>query len=165
MIVVDTNFLILLIDPDSTQNTNRRADRVRHFIETLAKSKEEIMIPAPSLAELVAGRAERVEEISETVKNLKNFSVQEFDTVIAIQTGELISFAHSRIPSNNRLPGWRVAMKYDAMIAAMALVRGARALCTTDMGLTKYLEGSSVKVIDVDDLPLPSEDTQSSLAI
>lgn len=41
MIVVDTSFLVLLIDPDSTQNTDREADRVRHFIEVLSASKEE----------------------------------------------------------------------------------------------------------------------------
>lgn len=165
MIVVDTNFLILMIDPTSTQNTNRRADRVRYFIDMLTKSREEITIPAPSLAELVAGRADRVEEIVETVRSLKAFSVQPFDTVIAIETGERVSSAQEKVPAEARLPGWKVAMKYDAMIASTAIVRGARALYTTDTGLAKYLEGTSVAVHLVDDLPLPPEELQKQLPL
>jgi predicted nucleic acid-binding protein len=130
MIVVDTNFLVLLIDPDSTQNTNRNADRVRNFIKTLSSSREEVMIPAPSLAELVAGRANRVEEIVEIVRKMRSFQVQSFDTVIAIETGERIAAAMDKVPADQRLPGWKVAMKYDAMIASTAIVRGARAVYT-----------------------------------
>jgi predicted nucleic acid-binding protein len=163
MIVVDTNFLVLLIDPDSTQNVNRRADRVRHFIDTLAASKEEVMIPAPALAELVAGRVERVEEIVEAVRKLKIFSVQAFDPVIAIETGERIAAVREKTPENERLPGWKVVMKYDAMIAATAIVRGARALYTLDKGFEKYLEGTAVKIYLLDDLPLPPEDPQQHL--
>ncbi|BCH21314.1 hypothetical protein MesoLjLc_10890 [Mesorhizobium sp. L-8-10] len=163
MIVVDTNFLVLMIDPTSTQDTNRRSDRVRHFVETVSKSKEEITIPAPALAELVAGRADRVEEIVEAVRSLKVFSVQQFDTVIAIETGERIALAQSQVPADQRVPGWKVAMKYDAMIAATAIVRGARAIYTTDRGFEKYLQGTAVLVNLVDDLPLPPEDPQGHL--
>jgi len=163
MIVVDTNFLIFLIDPSSALDGNRNADRVHCFIEHLEKNKEQIMIPAPTLTELVAGRAERVEEVIETIKGLKNFSVQEFDMVIAIQAGELIAKIKERIPKKEQLPGWKVAMKYDAMIAATALVRGARALYTSDNDMKKYLLGSVVDVIRIEDLPLPEEDPQQSL--
>lgn len=163
MIVVDTSFLVLLIDPDSTQNANRAADRVRHFIDTLSASKEEVMIAAPSLAELVAGRVERVEEIVETVRRFKIFSVQDFDPVIAIETGERIADAMQQVPKDQRPPGWKVAMKYDAMIAATAIVRGARGLYTTDQGFGRYLQGSGVQIVMVDDLPLPPEDPQKTL--
>lgn len=165
MIVVDTNFLILLIDPDSTQNVNRDSDRVRHFIDTLSASREEVLIPAPSLAELVAGRVQRVEEIVETVRKLKIFSLQALDPVIAIETGERIAASMETVPIDQRPAGWKVAMKYDAMIAATAIVRGARALYTTDHGFEKYLKGTSVEVLLVKQLPLPPEDPQGKLAV
>jgi predicted nucleic acid-binding protein len=165
MIVVDTNFLVLLVDPDSTQNLNREADRVRYFIEMLSASKEEVMIPAPSLAELVAGRVERVEEIVETVRRLKVFTVQAFDPVIAIETGERIAAAMEKIRREQRPPGWKVVMKYDAMIAATAIVRGARALYTTDTGFERYLQDTSVQICHVNQLPLPPEDPQGRLSV
>ena len=163
MVVVDTNFLILMIDPGSTQNTNNRVDRVRHFISEISKSGEAIVIPSPALAELVAGRASRVEEIVETIRQFRVMEIQALDTVIAIETGERIAAVQARIPEAQRLPGWKVAMKYDAMVAATALVRGARAVVTTDDGFEKYLERSPVSVLRIDDLPLPPDDPQSDM--
>ncbi|MGV1769492.1 type II toxin-antitoxin system VapC family toxin [Agrobacterium vitis] len=163
MIVVDTNFLVLLLDPDSTQNQNREADRVRFFIDTISSSKEEVMIPAPSLAELVAGRVEKVEEIVETVRRFRVLCVQPFDQVIAIETGERIATARTRISEADKVLGWKVSMKYDAMIAATAIVRGARAIYTTDHGFKKYLEGTGVEICYVDTMPLPPEDPQHKM--
>jgi predicted nucleic acid-binding protein len=165
MIVVDTGFLILLVDPESTQNLDRAADRVRYFIDELSRTKEEVLIPAPSLAELVAGRVDRVEEIVETVRRLKTFSLQAFDPVTAIETGERIAAVLQSSQADPRPSGWKVAMKYDAMIAATAIVRGARAIYTTDLGFEKYLVGTSVNVVLVSQLPLPPEDPQGNLAI
>jgi predicted nucleic acid-binding protein len=164
MIVVDTNFLIFMIDPASTQDKNGRADRVNYFLKTLPKNTV-IMVPAPSLAEFVAGRARRVEEMVETLRKQKGFSVQSFDEVIAIETGERIAQVIDKMPENQKPPGWRVAMKYDAMIAATAVVRGASELYTDDAGLGKYLEGSSVNLRMIDDLPLPPEDPQRKLQL
>jgi predicted nucleic acid-binding protein len=163
MIVVDTNFLILMIDPSSTQNTNRRVDRVLHFLETVAKDNQLIVIPAPCIAELVAGRAEQIEEIVETIRRLKGFSVQAFDQVIAIETGERIAAVQSKLAISDRTPGWKVAMKFDAMIAATALVRGASAVYTSDHSFGKYLDGTSVRIVQIDDMPLPPENPQHNL--
>jgi hypothetical protein len=58
----------------------------------------------------------------ELIRKQKGFSVQAFDEVIAIETGERIAQVIDKIPEDQRLPGWRVAMKYDAMIAATAVV-------------------------------------------
>lgn len=165
MIVIDTGFLILLVDPESTQNLDRAADRVRNFIDELSRTKEEVLIPAPSLAELVAGRVERVEEIVEIIRRLKTFSLQPFDAVTAIETGERIAAVLQSDKADLRPSGWKVAMKYDAMIAATAIVRGARAIYTTDHGFEKYLVGTSVEVVLVSQLPLPPEDPQGSLAV
>lgn len=165
MIVVDTNFLVLLIDPQSTQNENRRPERVSYFIESLIKSPREILVPAPSIAELVAGRADRIDEIVSALKAVRLISIQPFDEVTAIETGDRIAFAIKNTPAHDRPPNWKVAMKYDAMIAATAIVRGASALYTTDNGFAKYLNGSSVEVVMIDDLPLPPEDPQGMLPV
>ncbi|WFS01741.1 type II toxin-antitoxin system VapC family toxin [Rhizobium tumorigenes] len=164
MIVVDTNFLIFMIDPASTQDKNGRSQRIQHFLQQLPKNTV-ITVPAPSLAEFVAGRAQRVEEMVEIIRRQRGFIVQAFDEVIAIETGERIAQVVDKIPDNQKLPGWRVAMKYDAMIAATAIVRGASELYTGDTGLGKYLEGSTVELRMIDDLPMPPEDAQRKLPL
>ncbi|MBB3978960.1 putative nucleic acid-binding protein [Rhizobium azooxidifex] len=108
---------------------------------------------------------DRVDEIVETVRRVKVFSVQAFDPVIAIETGERIAAAMQSVPSGQRPPGWKVAMKYDAMIAATAIVRGARALYTADQGFEKYLQGTGVEICQVSELPLPPEDPQTKLQL
>ncbi|MBC7314265.1 MAG: PIN domain-containing protein, partial [Rhizobium sp.] len=98
-------------------------------------------------------------------RKLKVFSLQALDPVIAIETGERIAASMETVPIDQRPAGWKVAMKYDAMIAATAIVRGARALYTTDHGFEKYLKGTSVEVLLVKQLPLPPEDPQGKLAV
>jgi predicted nucleic acid-binding protein len=164
MIVVDTNFLIFMIDPTSTDDEKGRSQRVQHFLQGLPKSTV-ITVPAPSLAEFVAGRAQRIEEMVEIIRKQRGFVVQAFDEVIAIETGERIAQAMDKIPQSQRLPGWRVAMKYDAMIAATAIVRGASELYTDDPGLKKYLEGSTIELKMIGDLPMPTADPQQKLQL
>lgn len=162
MIVVDANFLVLLLDPDAMPHLDRGRERIEFFIRELAKDKAEIVIPAPVIAEIVAGRIDRIEEIVEALLRSRYFSVQPFDAVIAIETGELIKRAQDRIPPAQRLPGWKVAMKYDAMIAATAKVRRAKAVCTDDAGLSAHLRDTDIKIIRIEDLPLPPENPQTN---
>lgn len=166
MIVVDANFLVLLLDPDGAMSHIARGkERILHYIAELSRGRTEIIVPAPVIAELVAGRVERIEEVLSALTSRRGFILLPFDPVIAIQTGELIRRVQDSIPANERLPGWKVAMKYDAMIAATAIVRRARAVCTDDGGIARYLTGSGVEVIRIDDLPLPPEDAQTRLEI
>ncbi|QWW70051.1 type II toxin-antitoxin system VapC family toxin [Rhizobium sp. WYJ-E13] len=159
MIVVDSVFLVLMIDPESTQD-NGRVGKVRHFVQGLSKTNSVIMIPAPAIAELVAGRAQKIEEVVETIRRLKGFTVQPFDEVIAIETGERIAFHQANLKPQDRAAHWKVTMKYDAMIAATAIVRGASDLYTDDPNLGKYLKDTSVTLRLIDDLPSPPEDPQ-----
>jgi predicted nucleic acid-binding protein len=164
MIVVDTVFLVLMIDPDSTQDDGR-SEKVRYFVDGLSKSNTVITIPSPAITELVAGRAQKIEEIVETLRRLKGFIVQPFDEVIAIETGERIAFHQANLKPQDKAQHWKVTMKYDAMIAATAIVRGASALYTDDANLGKYLAGSSVELRMIDDLPYPPKDPQQALDI
>jgi predicted nucleic acid-binding protein len=162
MIVVDSNFLILLLAPDAMPHIDAGRSRVEFFIEELGKRKEEIVIPAPVIAEIAAGRIDRIEEIVETLLRNRAFSIHPFDQVTAIEAGYLIKRARDRIPEAQRLPGWKVAMKYDAMIAATARVRRATAICTDDDGLAQHVQGTEITVLKITDLPYRPENPQKS---
>ena len=164
MIVVDANFLVLFLDPDGAMpHIARGKDRIQHYIAELSRDRTEIIVPAPVIAEIVAGRIDRIEDIVTILTRGRTFIVQPFDTIVAIQTGELIRQVQDSIPAENRSPGWKVAMKYDAMIAATARVRRAKAVCTDDAGIARYLRGSNIDVVQIADLPLPPEDPQGKL--
>ncbi|MBN9454266.1 MAG: PIN domain-containing protein [Bosea sp.] len=164
MIVVDANFLILLLDPQGAMpHLDRGKERVEFFTQELARTKEEIVIPAPVVAEIVAGRIDRVEEIVALLQRNRSFIVQPFDQIVAIEAGEMIRRALDRMPEANRPAGWKVAMKYDAMIAATAKIWRARAVCTDDDGLGGYLRGTKIEIIKIDELPYPPEDPQRKM--
>jgi predicted nucleic acid-binding protein len=163
MIVVDANFLVLLLDPGAMPQIDRGRERVAYFISQLTASNEEIMIPASVIAEVVAGRVERTMEIVEELRRHRCFIVQPLDEVIAIETGTVIRAAIDRTPPGERPAGWKVVMKYDAQIAATARVRKARALCTADGGFQVYLEGTEIGILHLEELPLPPASPQTSL--
>jgi predicted nucleic acid-binding protein len=163
MIIVDSNFLVLMFDPGAMPHIDRGRERVTHFIAELTASQEVIMIPAPVIAEVVAGRIERTMEIMEELRHQRAFAVQPLDDVIAIERGFLIRAAVDRAPVHERPAGWKVAMKYDAQIAATARVRRARALCTADEGFELYLAGADIEIIRIEDLPLPPAPPQRAL--
>ena len=165
MIVVDANFLVLMFDPTAMPHVPRGTERGEHFIRELSEKGEQVMIPVPVLAEVVAGRIERTQEIISELRRQRAFVVQPFDDVIAIETGYLIRSAFDRMPVSQKPSGWRVAMKYDAQIAATAIVRRARAIVSGDGGFSVYLDGSGIELIELKDLPLPPENPQGSLSL
>ncbi len=162
MIVVDANFLVLMFDPDAMPHIPGGADRVRLLIETLTTDRQTIVVPTPAIAELVVGRLPRLNEIIAEIRRQRCFRIQEFDQTIAIETGIIIEAALKR-RSAFPLTDGRVAMKYDAMIAATARVLGADAICTDDRGYGPWVEGTSIAVRTIGDLPLPPQPAQSSL--
>jgi len=105
---------------------------------------------------LAAGRLSRIEEILQDLKAQRVFVIQQFDEVIAIETGGLIDKMKRAIPVAERPQGFRTMMKYDAMIAAAARVRGARALATDNVrDFAPMLAGWKIEIIALVDLPLP----------
>ncbi|WP_040619426.1 type II toxin-antitoxin system VapC family toxin [Rhodovulum sp. PH10] len=165
MIVVDANFLVVMLDPIAMPHIVKGRERIELFVADLSRNREEVMIPAPVIAEIVAGRVDQVDEIIESLRRNRAFNVQPFDEVVAIEAGLLIRAAVARTPPGQRAPGWKVAMKFDAMVAATAKVWNARAVCTDDGGIAKYLAGTEIEVIKIADLPLPPEDAQGCLAL
>lgn len=168
MIAIDTNFLVLLLDPGSAGATpaDRAADRVRHFVEG-AGNGVPFLIPSPAIAEFAAIKDPdgRTADLLALLGNRRTWIVQPFGIIEAIETGKLIRRALDGRPGGGVVTVSKPEMKYDAMIAATAIVHGASSLVTGDRGLAPYLKGSGVELIAVADLPLPPEPDQPDLGL
>ncbi|BBE74934.1 type II toxin-antitoxin system VapC family toxin [Oharaeibacter diazotrophicus] len=164
MIVVDANFLVLLLDPPEADTTglDRGHERVQYAIEQLGKSKTEIMIPTAVVSEIVAGRVDRVAEIMDQLRPPR-FIIQDFDLVIAIETGVIMRREFDSRRPEDRPPHWKAMAKFDAMVAATAIVRRADRVYTHDKGIRRLLVGSGIECVMLEDLPYPPEPPQPRL--
>lgn len=63
------------VDPVSGRLVDRCRDRVEHLIETLAKAKAKIIIPTPSLAEVLVRAQDGAPERLRILKSSKHFRI------------------------------------------------------------------------------------------
>lgn len=111
---------------------------------------------APALAEVVAGGADRLPLIRRELAKSSFVKFAAFDAPAAVEAGTRIRARLLQTAAADRVPSWKHAMKYDAQIAAIAIVRDARAVLTDDRGVAAFLDGSSVGVLGLADLPTAS---------
>ena len=125
--VVDTNLLIILLDSTNTQTANNRRTHCELTIERLEKLGARFIVPTPVVAEMcrVGRGSDAIRQVVRTL--LTTLRIEVLDEDAADIAGEI-----SRTRLQNRAGRERGAVKYDALIAAIAARLGARWLVTTN---------------------------------
>jgi hypothetical protein len=121
--------LILLLDSDATDPDRlERISRVRASVARLDQAGAEFVIPAPALTELYAGGVDGQSAAEALIREDKRIRVEALDYDAAKLAGLIIA---ARLPQ--RVAGEsRVQVKFDALITATAVARGATCVLTTD---------------------------------
>lgn len=148
------------IDPVSGKLVDRGRDRVEHLIETLAKAKAKIIIPTPSLAEVLVRAQDGAPERLRILKSSKHFRIVPFDERAAVEFAATQTIRHAtgaKSPSASRTKA-----KFDDQIIAIAAVEAVTTIYSDDGDIAK-LAGALVKVVGISDLPLPPEDAQGDI--
>jgi len=156
VICFDTMVLIWGVQERASAGQEDRVERTARYIRHLTKKNEKVMVPAPVLAEFLAGfPAERRAEIAQAVERL--FFVSAFDAKCAI----LAAGFSDRGRSSGEPPrmGERQWVKADASILACAVAHGASTIVTGEARrFEKLLAGTALQAIDV-----PSVEEQAKL--
>lgn len=159
----DTNILCLLLHPDadvpSDPSTNRpvlRAhDRMSHLVEQFRESGSRILLPTPVLAEFMTFADPKYLTI---IDNSANFEVAPFDQRAAIEAALAMKTAKAGPGKKlGRDATWQ-KIKVDWQIVAIAKVRGAETLYTTDSDLDTIAAEFKIKTAHVAQLDLPPSD-------
>ena len=148
------------IDPESGKLVDRCRDRIEHMIETLAKAKSKIIIPTPSLAEVLIRAQDGAPERLRILKSSKHFRIVPFDERAAVEFAATQTIRHvtgAKSPSSSRTKA-----KFDDQIVAIAAVEGVTTIYSDDCDIAK-LAGARMKVVGINDLPLPPEDAQGDI--
>lgn len=167
--VFDASVLIFLfekdasgpLDPATGLPVARCYDRVNHLVETLTRDRAKIIIPTPSLAEILVKARAAGPEWLRLISENRYIRVSSFDLRAAV---EFAAMQRERKLTGITSAEPRQKAKFDDQIVAIAKVEGADVIYSSDDGLAKSAP-PAIEVIGLTGLQLPPEDPQMQLRL
>lgn len=162
IVAFDASVLVYLLDENAA--APRGADnqpipdcqtRVAHLIAELQRAKAKIVIPAPSLAEVLVYGGTAASEWLSILNTSRHIFIAPFDERAAV---EYSMMERLKISGRQKVSS-RTKAKFDHQIVAIARVEGADRIYSDD-GDIKRLWSDDRQVIGIADLPLPQQDAQ-----
>lgn len=162
MVAFDNTILSVLLFPDTEVNAGpdgkpveRVRERVTALVQEIADGGEQVLIPAPALAEVLATPDCNVDEVLSTLRGSAFIRIGDFDQRAAVELALRLRAAMAAGDIREGVATTKTKMKFDRQIVAIALTNGVRILYSDDDGVRKFAEGSGLKVKRTSDLPLP----------
>ncbi len=163
MVAFDNTILSLLLFPDAELQegpnatpVERARDRALAMVQEVADGGEQVLVPAPALAEVLATPDCDIDGILRVLQGSTHIRIGDFDKRAAVELAVRLraAFAEGDIREGQKTT--KAKMKFDRQIVAIALTNGARILYSDDEGVKKFGEGSGLKVKRTSELPLPA---------
>jgi predicted nucleic acid-binding protein len=146
-------------DPLTGKRVEHCKERVDYLLKQLQAQDEKIVIPTPSLGEILVKAGEAGPAFIDILKGSKHFRVAPFDERAAVE------FAATQVEkkrAGKKSAAPRVKAKFDDQIVAIARVEGATVIYSDDPHIGA-IAGPGITVIGIAELPLPPEDKQVKL--
>lgn len=167
MIIFDSTYLVVLLNPNAAPAKDRDdkpvsqfRERVAYLATTMDVANDVIGVPAPAMAEVLVragnGRAKYVSVLSDTWK----FQILPFDSRAAIEASELIS----KIKDENKSQPWQTwaKVKFDIQITSIAKAESASVIYADDRDIENYAKRFKIPVVRICDLPVPPPEPKKS---
>lgn len=167
--VFDASVLIFLfekdapgpLDPATGQPLSSCYDRVNHLVDTLTRDRAKIIIPTPSLAEILVKAGTAGPEWLRIIGGNRFVHVAPFDLRAAV---EFAAMQRDRKAAGTKSHEPRAKAKFDDQIIAIARVEGADVIYSSDEGLGRTAS-PQLNAIGLSALPLPPEDSQLKMEL
>lgn len=167
--VFDASVLIFLFEKDASGPHDPTTglplaqcyERVNNLVETLTRERAKIIIPTPSLAEILVKADAAGPEWLRIVSESRAMRVSPFDLRAAV---EFAAIQAERKRTGNKSAEPKQKAKFDDQIIAIAKVEGADVIYSCDDGLAKAAP-AGIEVLSVTALPLPPQDPQIALPL
>lgn len=168
IVAFDASVLVYVVTPEASapidkatgQPVVRCADRVSYLIATLQRDRATIIIPTPSLAEVLVGGGDAAPGWLAMLERSRHFRIADFDKRAAVE--HAARQAERKLGGKKSVAGERRKAKFDDQIVAIAAVAGVSVVYSDD-GDIRTLAGTQFEVKGIADLPLPPENPQGSL--
>ena len=167
--VFDASVLIFLFEKDASGPLEPATghplpqcyERVNHLIETLTRDRAKIIIPTPSLAEILVKAGAAGPAWLRIMSENRFIRVVPFDLRAAV---EFAAMQRDHKESGTKRSEPRPKAKFDDQIIAIAKVEGAEVIYSSDIGLAKEAP-PQIEVISLSALPLPPQDPQMTMKL
>lgn len=151
IVCLDNNITAFALRDDAHPDDLTKVKKARALINYLDDEGKIILLPTPVITEcLVPVEVHRRDKV---LKAINKFMIGSFDHMAAITCAELM---HAITPAEKK---FKIAekitkskMKFDYMIAAIAIVNEAECIYSEDEGLRKFCEGH-ITVRSIPDIP------------
>jgi predicted nucleic acid-binding protein len=163
MIAFDAGVLIAYHNPRCDEEIRIR---VESLIRRAEKSKKRIVLPAPAVAEYLAGikLPSALARASGLINASRSFRVAEFGQKATIETALVIAKIKNAASRKHEGKSWAKA-KFDWQIAAIAKVEGAETIYTTDDDVVRAAKHFGIQGVRIETMDLPPEARQRGLAL
>jgi hypothetical protein len=163
MVAFDNTILSVLLFPDAELQegpdatpVERARERVNALVQEIADGGEQVLVPSPALAEVLATPDCDMEEVLSTLRVSAFIRIGDFDQRAAVELATRLRAAVAKGDIREGLKTTKTKMKFDRQIVAIALTNGVRVLYSDDDGVRKFGEGSGLKVKRTSELPIPA---------
>ncbi|MBF0333531.1 MAG: hypothetical protein HQL40_07770 [Alphaproteobacteria bacterium] len=165
MVVFDSNFLLLLLDPEvdlpldpaTKRPLSRARERIEHLIANLSRQRETIGIPTPVVAEILVHADQAGPGYLAAIQDSSRFRILTFDLRAAIEVAAMTAAAYATgdKKAGSQAPWQKV--KVDRQIAAIAITEQATTLYADDQDVVRLVKVAGMKTVSSWELPLPPE--------
>lgn len=156
-VVFDSSYLIDLFN--SRLHGDKRA-ALDHLIEGLSKARLRVLIPSPSLTELLVRAGKARDEYVRLLGSGASFDIVPFDRRAATECALLLESAWDSKRHKNVT---RTKFKFDWMIVACAASRGVQRIYSDDADIRRYAAEIGLQTIAQSELSVPPESRQLKL--
>jgi predicted nucleic acid-binding protein len=158
-IAFDATVLIDLFNP--RLKGDRRA-KLDELVAQLQKSRSKILIPTPALTELLVRAGKAREEIHQQLSNKSKFQITPFDSRAAMECALMLEDA---LDTKSKHQITKSKIKFDWLIVATAAAHNATTIYSDDGDIARCGQRANIKVVKIDDLPLPASARQKKLEL
>jgi len=171
MVVFDSSVLLLLIhpnakppnDPSTGKPLEHAKQRIEYLIKTLSESNTRILIPTPTLSEILVRTGQATSEYLNLLNNTYRFKIANFDQRAAIEVA-LFTDQQSKKKKLSEAETY-AKLKYDRQIVAIAKVNGADRIYSNDGGIHTLAKLQGIAVTRIEELDIPPEERQRELTL
>jgi predicted nucleic acid-binding protein len=153
LVVFDTSFLVPLLDPQ-VKGAHEVDIRISHLVATLDKQKAKIIVPTPTLSEVLIGAADAAPAYLEILSKHSRFRVAPFGERAAVEAAARHREAIDRGDKKEGSANW-AKVKFDRQIVAIARVEGAERIYSNDDDINRLGARDGIEVIMLNQLKLP----------